>query len=202
MDPKLKEYFSEFGKQMSTIFATQISEAIKEVRSPLPASTSNTDLTTEKSTEGNPNNNYVFNQFDATVETFTRYIERLENYLTLVNIRTEEKKAKILLNCIDAKHYSLLSRLVAPKSVSEIKYKEIIELLTEHLCPKPNPIVERHKLLSTMQKQSESISSYIAELKQYIATCELRCKDCEAENPELLLQPQFIRGISNEHIRE
>lgn len=37
MDSKLKEYFSEFVKQISTIFTTQMSEAVKELKSSSPA---------------------------------------------------------------------------------------------------------------------------------------------------------------------
>ena len=54
----------------------------------------------------------------------------------------------IWLSMVGDKTYKLLHNLVAPYKLTEKSYKEVVELLTTHLEPKPSVIVESFKFYS------------------------------------------------------
>jgi len=97
-----------------------------------------------------------FDNFDSAQESFIQYIQRFENYMKMKNAFTNEMCAKMLLNSIGASNFSLLSSLAAPKLPSEITYNEIIALLSKHLSPKKNMVVEQHRFLSCLQSEQQS----------------------------------------------
>lgn len=162
---------------------------------------------TEQQTAQHPinlNNNLVsnFGSFDPDKEDFPNYKLRLENYLKLKNVFDDKDiSAKVLLNCIEAKHYELLTSLTAPNLPTEKTYAQLIELLETYLCPKPNVVVQQHRFLSCSQKPEENIATYIAELRKFIATCEFKC-ECGRSVAEIFLRAQFIRGLRDATIRE
>ena len=118
-----------------------------------------------------------FEYFDENNETFDEYIQRLEIFFKLKGLiddtaETAEAKQLILLNCLGPKYYHLLSSLTAPDLPSSKDYDELLKLLKEHLCKRRNILTEQHKFLCRTQQPGESISNYIAALKELSKTAE------------------------------
>ncbi|KAK9703508.1 hypothetical protein QE152_g29304 [Popillia japonica] len=89
-------------------------------------------------------------QFDESNETFDSYVQRLDNYLELQNLKentdeNDKKRVQIFISCLGPKHYQILSNLTAPNLPKEQKYGELIDLLRTHISPKPSEIAEQHK---------------------------------------------------------
>ena len=75
----------------------------------------------------------------------------------LANVVTDAaKKRVILLSVVGDKTYKLIRDLVAPKKPTEKSYKELVEILTTHLKPKPSMIVERFKFNSRFRREGET----------------------------------------------
>ena len=152
-----------------------------------------------------------FETFDETQENFDTYCQRLENFFNLKGISgnntdINEAKVMVLINCLGSKYYKLLSTLTSPDLPTTKTYPELITLLKNHLAPKNNILTEQHKFFTRKQNQYESISSYIAALKELAKTCDFKthCNtpDCNKFTMNLLLRAQFIRGLLDNDIRE
>lgn len=145
--------------------------------------------------------------FDESQETFTTYVQRLQNFLALKGLTgddnvTREKKVQVLINCLSTKHYQLLASLTAPELPSTLAFDDLIGLLTKHLSPTPNVITERHKFISRLQQDGESIAQYVAALKQLTTYSDFNCNHCHRCIAPLFLQMQFVRGVRDADMRE
>ncbi|XP_036340172.1 uncharacterized protein LOC118749483 [Rhagoletis pomonella] len=145
-----------------------------------------------------------FEHFDATKENFRLYRQRFENYLTMKGVFTNKVLChQMLINSIGSVHFKLIVSLIAPKSLNEVEYKDIIEKLEAHLCPKRNILVSQHRFLSTYQNEGQTIAEYVALLKRDINECNfLSSCNCKADISNIFLRAQFIRGIFDNTIRE
>lgn len=153
--------------------------------------------------------NITFDNFDANQESFTSYRNRLDNFLALKQLvgdtdEIRDARVKVLLNSLGSKYFELISTLTAPKSPADHTYDELITILENHLCPKPNVLTEQHRFLSRLQKPDETIPQFVAALRKYTTTCEFNCPhpDCQRSLSDIFLRAQFIRGLKDATIRE
>ncbi|XP_064459047.1 uncharacterized protein K02A2.6-like [Ornithodoros turicata] len=93
--------------------------------------------------------------FDENVESWTSYVERVEEYFVLNNLQ-EDKKVAALITSMGAKTYNTLRKLTCPKKPSELKFNEIKKYLTDYFSPTPLEMSERHRFYNRLQGQSES----------------------------------------------
>ena len=144
-----------------------------------------------------------FDQFDESKEKFSTYKCRLENYFDLRGIKEDQSTcAKMLLHCIGPVHFETLAAYTAPESPTTFTYTELIKLLEGHVMPAPNIIVEQHRFLNRLQKPDENITSYVAELRKFIPTCNFNCHKCKESVADIFLRAQFVRGLKDTVIRE
>ncbi|UYV82261.1 hypothetical protein LAZ67_21001490 [Cordylochernes scorpioides] len=99
------------------------------------------------------------------------YLERINFYFVANGIEKIEQKKAILLTLIGPETFSLARSLAAPKSLNEIDFSELIKLLTDHFCPKPQVIVQRYHF-NKKNQGLESVSAYVAELRKLSENCE------------------------------
>lgn len=133
--------------------------------------------------------------FDEAIEQWTTYIERFDHF-TKANDIDEEKRVPVLLSVMGTKMYGLLRTLVAPAKPGEKTYQEIIMTLTEHFSPKPIIIAERFCFHKRNQQQGETVSQYVAVLKQLSEHCDFGTQLEDA------LRDRFVCGLNNEAIQK
>lgn len=68
--------------------------------------------------------------------------------------------------------------------------------MSSHLKPKANVITERYKFKERKQQEMESVSSYIAALKNIASNCQFE------ENLENNLRDQIVWGLKDETIKK
>ncbi|XP_031354229.1 uncharacterized protein K02A2.6-like [Photinus pyralis] len=104
-----------------------------------------------------------FDNFNGKIESFTTYIQRLENLFDLHRIQATPDgnalRAKVLLNCIGTQYYQLLCSLCSPDLPTSKTYIEIVDVLTKHLCPRQNIDVAQFNFMKRSQTASETINS-------------------------------------------
>ena len=99
------------------------------------------------------------------------YIERLYQYFVANAISDAEKQRAILLSVCGATTYQLIRDFFQTRP-PEKTYPQFVELVTNQYSPKPSAIMQRWKFNSRVQLENESISVYVAALRQLSEFCE------------------------------
>ena len=133
--------------------------------------------------------------FDESVENWTSYVERLEEYFK-VNKVDNNMKVSALLSLVGGKTYSLLRNLTLPDKPADKNFDDIVKLLKEHLSPKPSIIAERFRFHRRQQQEGESVNEYVAVLKKLAEHCEF------GENLNDTLRDRLVCGLKNEQIQK
>ncbi|XP_063827129.1 uncharacterized protein LOC135076637 [Ostrinia nubilalis] len=134
-------------------------------------------------------------EFDLDCGNWQLYAERLEMYFK-VNGISEEMKLPTLITTMGDRAYELLTNLASPRKPADMTFKEVSEILQQHLNPKPSFLAERFVFRQRKQKADENILEYVAVLKKLSKNCEFRA------NLEENLRDQFICGIRDDGIRQ
>ena len=112
-------------------------------------------------------------EFSEGKETFTCYLERLEQFFIANAIKQDRAVSVFLtLTVIGPKSYTLLKSMVSPDKVSEKSLEELKKILRNHYSPQPLIIAERYKFHKREQKSGESVNEYVVELKRLASTCQ------------------------------
>ncbi|XP_078253747.1 ER membrane protein complex subunit 2 isoform X1 [Rhinoraja longicauda] len=130
-------------------------------------------------------------EFAPKTESWSAYVERLEQFFEANDIAVE-KQVATLLSVMGASTYGLLRNLVQPLKPKDKSYDDIVNILKTHFEPKPLLIAERFRFNRCNQRADESVTSYVAELKQCAVNCEF------GETLNETLRDRFVSGICNE----
>ena len=90
---------------------------------------------------------------------------QVEFYFQPNVISDDKQKKAIFLSSGGNELFTTCNNVAQPKELTGVTYKKVISLLGNHYAPKSNKIVERFKFNRRNQKQGESISEYISELR-------------------------------------
>lgn len=134
-------------------------------------------------------------EFDASQETWLSYIERFELFCDCNKVESE-KKVSTLLTVIGVKTYALVRNLCTPDKPATKKFEDIVKIIQEHLYPKPSFIAERYKFSKRNQLENETVSEYIASLKQLSIHCEFGTSLSD------YLRDRLVSGIRSESTKQ
>ena len=138
---------------------------------------------------------HSFAEFDPSLEDWNSYSERFDFYLEAGRIEDPAIQLSTFLSSVGPSTYKLIRNLCCPKPPRAMTYKEIKELLQHHFRPKPSVAVERLKFHSTVRQPSESLTSYIARLRELSEFCEFT-------NLDEMLRDRLVCGINNPRIQK
>ena len=94
-------------------------------------------------------------EFKESEESWTQYVERLEQYFLANEVEDVAKRRAILLSVCGSKTYALARDLLQPARPAETTFKKIVDTLEKHFSPKPSEIVERYKFHSRNRNEDE-----------------------------------------------
>ena len=137
-----------------------------------------------------------FAEFDPLSEEWVSYSERFDFYLLANGVDDATLQLATLLSSVGPATYKLIRSLCSPASPKDKTYKDIVKLLTDHYRPKPAIAVERFKFHSRTRKPSESVSAYLAQLRELSEFCEF------GDNLEDMLRDKLICGINDPRIQK
>ncbi len=135
-------------------------------------------------------------EFNDTVEDWTSYTERLEQYFAANDVASAAKQRAILLSGCGAPTYRILRSLVAPDKPTDKTYQDLVKLLKDHFSPKPSVIVQRFNFNSRSRKAGESVAQYVAELRRLTEFCEFSSATIND-----MLRDRFVCGIKDARIQ-
>ena len=128
-------------------------------------------------------------------ESWTQYVERLEQYFVANDVEDVGKKRAILLGVCGSKTYALARDLLQRARPAETTFKKIVETLEKHYSPRPSEIVERFKFHSRNRKEDEGVATYVAVLRKLSEHCNY------GETLPEMLRDRLVCGINNEKIQ-
>lgn len=127
-------------------------------------------------------------------EDFEVWYEQFQEYIAANNI-SMDRSVPLFLTLLGTDGYKLIRNLCVPCKPREKTLIELVTLIQNHLNPKPNVISERFKFKQRKQKQDESISMFVAALKQISLNCEF------GGNLNNSLRDQLVWGLRNARIQ-
>ena len=92
--------------------------------------------------------------------------------------------------------YSLVKSLIAPTKPEEKSYQELIDVVKDHLQPKPLVVAERYKFHQRSQREEESVSQFMAAIRKLSEHCEFGTFLNDA------IRDRFVCGLHSRNIQE
>ncbi|KAL0852608.1 hypothetical protein ABMA27_016946 [Loxostege sticticalis] len=136
-----------------------------------------------------------FSEFDVVNGDFSSYCDRLDMYFVANNI-PDDKKLPTLISIIGEAGYELMVNLCSPEKPHKKNYSDIVELMCNHLQPKPSILAARYHFRQRRQQVEETVTQYMSELKRLSRACEFKA------NLEENLRDQFVCGLRSDVIRQ
>lgn len=134
-------------------------------------------------------------QFNVKSDKWNIWIERLEQFF-IVNDIKDEKKVPALLTLAGTDAYTLFKDLCMPDLPANKTYTKLVQLMENHLQPAPNKIMERFKFKNTQQAYNENVADFVANLKNKSVNCNF------GTELETNLRDQFVWGLSDDDIKK
>ena len=107
---------------------------------------------------------------NSAAEPWIIYVERLNQYFIADDVEDSSKKRGILLAACGSKNFQLIRSLTE----EDPTYDNVVQLITDYYDPKPSVIVQRYKFNSRVRGTDESISTYVAALRQLAEHCNYK----------------------------
>ena len=124
----------------------------------------------------------------------TDWLERLDEVLLLKEDVNDRKKVGHLLSNIGQYGYSVLKSLTAPAAPNTKTYKELNDMLIDHLDPKPTVVAERYRF-HKLQQGSMTVAEFRAKLRVVAGRCNFGTFSEDA------MRDQFIFGLTDDATR-
>ena len=132
--------------------------------------------------------------FQAGVDDWEQYAERLEQYFTANSIEDEGKRQAVFLTVVGRETYSLFCNLIAPERPATKTYPELVAVVKDHVAPKPPIIAERFRFHRRCQGEAESVTQYTVELRKLADKCDF------GTYLEQALRDRLVCGLRQEAI--
>ncbi|XP_065218826.1 uncharacterized protein LOC135844530 [Planococcus citri] len=173
---------------MATLTAEQVAallQSVAEQSRNIAALVANLSVASSKDTS--PQVQLI--RYDDSVETFSDFVERFEHYCTAQKL-SDVAKVPTFISLLQPHVYRLLKYLCFPAKVDSKSYKDLTELLINHLCPKQLEIPARHTFLNRKQGENESIMQYVSELRKLSLPCGY-----SEDMLNIMLRDVFVSGL-------
>ena len=127
-------------------------------------------------------------------EDYNHWIRTFENFLdAVIKTNTDADKLKVLTNFVTPKVYHYLADCET--------FDAAKAALQSLFVKKKNKVCARYILLNQKQDTSETISDYVASLKQLTRDCDFKPVTAQVYREEMLLNA-FVGGLSSDIIRQ
>ncbi|XP_043916150.1 LOW QUALITY PROTEIN: uncharacterized protein K02A2.6-like [Protopterus annectens] len=133
--------------------------------------------------------------YDCQTQTWEEFCEVLEHFFEANQITDAGRKRAILLSSVGSKTYSLMRNLLSPDKPGDKSFTELTSLLQSHYNPKPSEIVQRFKFNSRTRVANETVTEYVAVLRELAQHCNYGDRLTE------MLRDRLVCGIADDRIQ-
>uniref|UniRef100_A0A1X7VAB1 Retrotransposon gag domain-containing protein n=1 Tax=Amphimedon queenslandica TaxID=400682 RepID=A0A1X7VAB1_AMPQE len=133
--------------------------------------------------------------FDSAREPWISYAERLNFYFLANGITEDETQKAIFITIVGTQTYSLLKSLLQPQTPRTASLDEMKSALEAHISPKPSSILQRYEFYTRIRKPTETVATYVSELKAIGEHCDF------GDSLEEMIRDRLVCGINNARIQ-
>ncbi|KAK9678921.1 hypothetical protein QE152_g40431 [Popillia japonica] len=130
-------------------------------------------------------------EFNLREKNWSSYIARVQQFFKANNVKSELKTA-MLITIMGSEAFDLLTDLCNPEKPENCAFEDLVDLMGNHLQPKPSDIAERYKFRHRVQENQESIANFVAVLKRLAKNCNF------GNTLEDNLRDQLVFGLKSE----
>ena len=135
-------------------------------------------------------------EFDESHGSWKDYIERFDFFCIAQGIIDDDRKRAILLAGVGQNAYRRVKTVMAPSSLSETSYQDIVKRVQSHFDPKPSVIVSRFRFHQKCQDSKQSIKEFVADLKVMADRCEF------GTSLDSMLRDRFVCGLADQSLQK
>ncbi|XP_031328049.1 uncharacterized protein K02A2.6-like [Photinus pyralis] len=107
----------------------------------------------------------------AAPETWNIYVQRVKFYLEANGVTDAGKKRAVFLSVCGEQTFQIARSLCIPNELADTSFDRLIDLLSTHFNPKQSEIVQRFLFNKRNQKEGETVSAWVAELRKIGGLC-------------------------------
>lgn len=141
--------------------------------------------------------------FDPTVETWKRFVQRVKFYFVEEGIDESEtnvlKRKAILFRTMGIGIFNKYCDIHAGE-VEDATFDQIVGRIEAIVNPRPLEIAERFRFYTRRQQRGETAADYMAALRKLALTCNFQQDSTSPLNGRL--RDQFVCGLSNADIQK
>lgn len=134
-------------------------------------------------------------EFSADNETWISYVERIQQYFVVNDIKTDDKQRAVLLSFCGPSTYQLIRSVVSPAKPTEKKFDKIVQLMNEDYFPRPSVTMQHFLFDSRSRKRGESVATFVADLRRLSEHCDF------GESLGEMLRDRLICGINDDRMQ-
>ena len=142
----------------------------------------------------------LFDRFDPDRERWSFYLMRAEFYFDSNNITTDQKKKAALYSTMSPETFALLQNVLT-REVTDVTYEEVKAALRQHYEEKRNFLAARLDFFRTVQQEGQSITDFLAELRNKAKECDFEeqcCVKCQDNG----LRDRLVMGCRHTFIQQ
>lgn len=126
------------------------------------------------------------------INSWQKWLQRFEQYLSVIQIKTNEEKCNLLLYCMGEESLDILHQVG-----KEENYDEIIKKFNNYFNPRKNLIFERAQFNRRHQVDGESSEDYIKNVFKLSQNCEF-----EKITKNEIIRDKLVVGIQDKNLSE
>ena len=134
-------------------------------------------------------------EFCEKKEDWATYLNRLESFFTANGIADADEKRAVLLRTMGCYALKMVKGLVAPKTVGEESYDDLVMIMKNYLEVKPTEIAHRLRFYNRTRRPLESVALFHEEL------CRLADRCTFGDVRDDMLRDRLVCGINNHAIQ-
>ncbi|XP_073962884.1 uncharacterized protein [Choristoneura fumiferana] len=134
--------------------------------------------------------------FDPRSQEWEIFRNRVKQFLSLNDIKAEEKKRAVLITHLSDDAYLLLRNLSHPKEVETSTFDELVDFLDKHLTPTRATFADLGNFYNAVQAEEESVEDWAARLRGLAVHCAFG--DCL----DKVYRDRFVLGLKLGSVRD
>lgn len=121
-----------------------------------------------------------FDSYNRDKESWTQYLQRLNQHFTVYNVSDSEQKRACLLSWIGSECYELLTKLYGSEDITTMSFDNLAGKLSTHFTETKHVQAARYQFYNCKMKPNQSYSDWAADLRGLARNCNFTCKkeDC------------------------